>query len=364
MTRRLFRKSALAALLPGLLSGTALACSFHTYLPERTVVDRLLETENIVLARPDPENPFRFKAVTALEGTLEQADLPTLVDSSTRKRLQLNPDDTVLFARDGGPYGPFVRLAYIDPVYRQLLTTIMEQKDTWIMGADQERYQVFADRLGHPERTIDRLALRELDRAPYALLQSLDMAPNSSETLQKLWQPIEMPYIPIRILLLGFSDDTKARAELLAGLERGIAHGSVSYLGPYATALIESDKAAGVDTLQRLFLSNSTLRTAQLEPVIEAMAIHADAAEINGNAALRAHILDTLAEFVKASPERSDIIARQFLLRFDFGLSDALKSVLETGQIKSAKVIIPVSSYVMMAQQGTMQTQDAIPAME
>lgn len=46
----------------------ARACGFHGYLPERTVIDRMLDSDHIVLARADPANPFRYVAVDAIRG--------------------------------------------------------------------------------------------------------------------------------------------------------------------------------------------------------------------------------------------------------------------------------------------------------
>ncbi|MFD0981538.1 hypothetical protein [Tropicimonas aquimaris] len=351
--KRLAAPFALAAAisLPG---GQAPACAFHTYLPERTVVDMLLETENVILARPDPENPFRFTAVAALEGTLEQAALPTLVDSTTRRKMSANPDDVVLFARDGGGYGPFVRLAYLDGPYREIVETIMERKEDWVMGDDLGRYQFFADLLSHSDPTIRALALRELDTAPYDLLRAVDLSVDAGAILRDLWQIYEAPYVPIRLLLLGLSDSDAARAEIRRGLETERLRPTGFRLGPLATALVELDGAEGIAELETLFLSEPDASAEAQELVVEALAIHA----VSSTPEMRERIISALADFATLRPDRADAVARQFQIRYDFGMADALAELLESGTIRSAKVLIPVSTYVMMARQDqTMMTE-------
>ncbi|MDV7145160.1 hypothetical protein R3X27_20960 [Tropicimonas sp. TH_r6] len=329
------------------LAGPANACAFHTYLPERTVIDRLLETENVVLARAAEANPFRFEAVEALEGTLEQADLPTLVDSSTRRRLAANPEDTVLFARDGGGYGPFVRLAYLDSAYRAVIDSVMAQKEDWITGNDMARFQFFADLLDHPSPTIRALALRELDLAPYAMLRALDLVPDSEAILRDMWRVDQIGYQPIRILLLGRSTDPAAHEEVREGLDRALRGGSVINLGPYATAMVEQKGLAGAGRLAER-LSDGSLDDTELEVIVEALAIHAG----TGDEAMRAHVIDLLTDFVMSHPDTADMVARQFQIRYDFGMADALLALLEEGTIRSARVLLPVSAYVATAKSG------------
>ena len=77
------------------------ACGFHNYAPQPTLVDRLLGSDEIVLARSAPNNPFKFKAYQALEGGLGSSEIPFLVDSITRRRFAMDANTAVLFARAG-----------------------------------------------------------------------------------------------------------------------------------------------------------------------------------------------------------------------------------------------------------------------
>jgi len=144
----------------------ALACGFHGYTPQETAVERMLASDHIVLARLSEDDRFRFKAVEALEGGLENVDIPYLVDSASRRRLAANSDDAVLFARDGSD-GEWRRLAYVDAEYRALIDKVVARLPDWELSDDADRYQMFADLHDHPDRDIRTLALLELDRADY-----------------------------------------------------------------------------------------------------------------------------------------------------------------------------------------------------
>ncbi|MEM6932789.1 MAG: hypothetical protein AAF526_04300, partial [Pseudomonadota bacterium] len=89
----------LAGAAAALGPGVALACAFHGYAPAPSVVDRLLESRHIVLARADPADAFAYQPVAAIRGTLADVEIPYLVDSVTRERLSGDGESSVLFAR-------------------------------------------------------------------------------------------------------------------------------------------------------------------------------------------------------------------------------------------------------------------------
>ena len=66
----MFRISASTLFLCLFMVTSATPCGFHNYTPQPTLVDRLLASDEIVLARAAPDNPFRFEAIQALEGDL------------------------------------------------------------------------------------------------------------------------------------------------------------------------------------------------------------------------------------------------------------------------------------------------------
>ncbi len=321
----------------------ALACGFHGYTPEETVVDRMLASDHIVLARPSASDPFRFTAIEALEGSLDGVDIPYLVDSASKRRLAANPDDSVLFAYDDFE-DEWRRLAYLDPEYRALIDQIAARIPDWINGDEARRFQMFANLHNHPDSTTRSLALMELDRAEYAILRSLEIEPDADSIRADLGSPSEAHLRSIRLLLIGLSGDVNSRAFLAGGVTRLSAFGE-PVLGAYATAWLELDGPNAAHQLANQHLTSAALNTDARELLIEAMAIQSQ----SGDPATRSAIETELRTALTEAPELAPAVARQFGVRGDWSHRDALKAVLAGHKIQSATDLIAVSQYVTLA---------------
>jgi hypothetical protein len=123
------------------------ACLVCIALPERTLADRVIEAEAVVLARPDPARPFAFAPIAALKGDAAGPAIPGLVDSATRRRLAADPEATVLFAHDADGW---TRLADAAPALRATVETILAAAPAWDAAADPAaRFAFFAERHDH-----------------------------------------------------------------------------------------------------------------------------------------------------------------------------------------------------------------------
>lgn len=337
--------SAVLSAAMGLIGAqAALACSFHTYIPAETIVDRMLASDHIVLARPDPENPFRFKAVTAVRGSPDEVDLPHLVDSTTRRKMAAAPNDLVLFARDGS-YGPWERLTYLDADGRALLDRIVPRLNDWERGEDKDRFALFAEVLKHPDPTLANWALTELDRAPYEVLRSLPINVDAAQLSANMWAPHEYRYLPIRVLLLGLSGDEAARPLLDSGLARSLNGLASIHTGAYATALIELEGPEALPGLAAHLAPQGSADPVARESLIEAMAIHGFSGDTDMQAAVRSAVEKALAADAALAP----MVARQFGLRADWSHHERLAAVLSARQVSTTADLIAVSQYVAFA---------------
>lgn len=149
----------------------AAACAFHGYTPDPTLVDVLLSTEQVVIARLSDADAERYTPVTALMGPAGvEIDLP--VSADIRTHLLSLPETMVLLARDGA-YGPWLELATLDPDYRSVIDHVLAYQSKWLLGGDAQRAQYFAGLVNAPNPDLRDLALRELDRAPYGILKGI-----------------------------------------------------------------------------------------------------------------------------------------------------------------------------------------------
>ncbi len=328
---------------------SASPCGFHNYAPQPSLVDWLLGSDEIVLARPSPDNPFRFEAYEALEGILGLSDIPFLVDSSTRHSLSKDASAAVLFARDGA-YGPWQRLAYVDASMASVLSTIMERLPAWEVGDDIDRFSYFATLINHPDDRIHELALRELDQADYSILRSLDLAIEPRRLQEKLNQPSEAEFRAIRILLLGLSDDLNLRDRLEKGVESGVRFESV-YLGAFATALIELVGPDAVAFIAANYLTNQELSLLARELLIEAVVLHVDTDVIG----MEPSILQAINSALWLDPRLAGAAARQFGARGNWSLQPVLQTLLEEGTVLEITDRQDASQYVTFAQETATQ---------
>lgn len=309
------------SLLVSLFAATpAISCGFHNYAPQPTIVEHMLGSSAVVLARQDASSPFSYEITEVLLGDAPTTRIPFLVDSVTRQKLR-REDISVLFGFDGNS-GTWQRLATINPAMRPALEDIVRQIPEWRMGGDADRAETFSWLLDHPEPAIRRLALQELDRVDYSVLRSmwltLDaralMAGNSGSS-QRLLEPI-------RVLLIGLSRDPSAVPYLRSGIT-GNRSGFGPQMGAYATAWIELEGVQAVENLTRVHLADPRVSQSARELIIEALAIHSSYGDPDVVEAVRGE----LAAAIRRDPGLSIPAARQFLARYDWSLRDVIAEV-------------------------------------
>ncbi|MBE1282211.1 MAG: hypothetical protein GJ676_02765 [Rhodobacteraceae bacterium] len=337
----------------------ASACGFHNYTPQSTLVDRLLNSDHIVLARQDPSDPFQYSPTSALEGSINDVDIPFLVDSTTRRKLSLQSDHQVLFARDG-MYGPWQRVAFIDNDLKPVLDAIMTHLGAWELGNDLSRFQTFASLMNHPNTTIRHLALQELDRANYGFLSTHPLPIDPNRILRVLNDPTQVDMKPIRVLLLGLSGDSSVAPVLERGLARSIPVQD-SLIGAYATALIETQGQTAVQRLAQIYLADPAVPILSKEMIVEAFALHSQ----YGDDEMRQAVSDVMQDVLWYAPELAAAVARQFGARSVWTQAQLLQNMVKQGALSSIYDVLAVSRYVALAQEASsMPGYNSSPALK
>ncbi|MCC1492257.1 hypothetical protein [Cognatishimia sp. F0-27] len=293
----------LAAMLALAAPDRGAACAFHGYTPDPTLVDRLLATEQVVIARLSGPDGQRYVPVETLLGP-PVAEIPIAVDARTRARVAQNPAGTVLLARDGS-YGPWMPVAVLDPGYRAVVEQVVARQSAWQLGRDRDRSRIFAKRLNDPNPALRHLALQEMDRMPYADLRALRLP--RIVGLQQDVQTGDPELRPIRVLLAGLSGDRGYTPYLAGALDLAIAR-ETPYLGAYATALIELEGRAGVAHVIGRITRNAQSDSVVTERLFEALALQYK----SGPGAVRRSITRSVAELVRSNPAFEEVAARQF----------------------------------------------------
>lgn len=299
------------SLIAWLLSGAlvvshptdAAACAFHGYTPDPTLVDVLLATDQVVIARIDATGAQRYDQIEVLNGpsTSDTSILSGAQGDASRD----NPNgDQVLIARDGA-YGPWIELAMLDDRFRDLTDQILSRKSAWQLGNDKDRLSFFAARLNDQNPDIRRLALQEMDRVDYRALQNAKLP-----VIQNLRQDLNSgddDLRPIRILLAGLSRDSSYRALLATKLDTAVQK-DLPYLGAFATALIEQGQTEAVQTILDRYLTDKSLTLQTRERLLEALSIQYKVSR----GGTRRYIARGVASLLRTAPELKEAAAIQF----------------------------------------------------
>lgn len=327
------------------LAGAAVACPFHSVLPEKTAIDYVLETDHLVLARPDPKNNFAFQVTETLVDGGREVILTELVDSDTRRALLRDPDKAVLFVFDADA-GDWRRIAYLSPDFRALVKQVLAQRGDWIQPYDPARFEIFEALQTHPDSALRELALREFDKVPYDILRGIDLQIPVEDLLAAMGTRQGYSYIPIRALLLGLSGEDAARDKLRSYVDTMAERDfSADHLDAFAAGLIEIDGTDGIDRLEQKILADPGQPLDKLEQVIAALAIHNGV----GTPELRAAITAALDRMIDTRPETATLIARQFGERQDWSQADRLVSLVEGGVLYDTAELLPIIAYVAQA---------------
>ena len=140
------------ALLVCLLVRTADACQVCIPMPVKTLADRLLEADALVLAREDPERPFHYVTVEVLKGEPGNTPIDAFLPSMDRRILARYPQRHMLLARVR-PDGNWSALGITDAEYERFVRRILGHADTWkpMERNNPQRLAEFAPLLGHAD---------------------------------------------------------------------------------------------------------------------------------------------------------------------------------------------------------------------
>ena len=273
----------------------AMACAFHGYIPDPTLVDLLLATEQAVIARPTQRGTYQ---------TLEALLGPNLGDIPVTPSATFRGADTVLLVRDGA-YGPWVEAAELDQRFQGIIKTVIQNQSAWQLGRDASRIQLFASLVNDPNPSIQRLALQELDRLPYATLKDVQVPP-----VRGLLENVEagdLDQRPIRILLAGLSDDRRFGPIIADALHKAVVQDK-PYLGAYVTALIEQQGRPAVEAIIAHYLVSGGTSPSVQEKLLDALALQYKTAR----GGVRRTIAREVAALVRDTPEMTELVVAQF----------------------------------------------------
>lgn len=338
------RAGFLAAAL-ALVAGPAAACLVCISLPERTIADRLVEAEVVVLAREDPARPFTYAPSTLLRGD-DPKPIPFLVDSTTRRRLAAAPGDAVLMAYEADT--GWTQLAYADPEMRAMAAEILSAAPAWARDGGAARFAYFAERHDAADPTVRALALAEISRSPYAAIRTMQPRIPRAEIVRTLRDPAQMARAPVHILFLGLSDDPDDHALVRRGVDTAARHGLATHLAAWATAYAEIDGPGAVERMRALYFDTRGRDAGLLRAVVTAFSTLAE----GGDPALRPGIDAAFRELAaEGPPALAAEAAKQLTWAQDWSQAATFSDLLASGAIDDPAAEFVISIYLEAAQE-------------
>jgi len=277
-------RSLWAALLPALWAGTAGACQICVPLPERTLADRLLQSDAVVLAREDAARPFHYQPVATLFGKPGEAPIELFLHSQARRVLAADPERAMVLAHNPRD-GSWSALGFNTPELERVVKEILARAGQWRPreNTNRERLHWFIPLLGHPDERLHELAYLEIGRAPYAEIRRLAPRIDPGTLHEMLDDPRYLEWQSLAILMLGESSQEQDRRRVRETLAGKARVGSSTNLAAWATALVAVDGSAGIAQLARLYAADPGRGRDELEAVVQALSVHAKAApELRG----------------------------------------------------------------------------------
>ena len=238
-----------------LFVGRAEACMVCIPFPEDTATEQLLRADVVVLARENPDEPFSFVAVEVLKGDLDNLAIDLFVNSTTRRRLALRPEHSVVLTLDAAT-NHWRSAGYAPPAYQALVREILAQAPSWNLSDRAEnRATFFLPYLADADPAIHELAYLEVGRASYDTIRRADsFVPAARCTVFSRIRSISNGMHSMFCCWVSMPCRTKKRRSARRWKAERNSINTLN-LSAWATALIEIDGEKAVDWLETVYLS-------------------------------------------------------------------------------------------------------------
>ncbi|MGD8236120.1 MAG: hypothetical protein PVJ65_08215 [Chromatiales bacterium] len=266
------------ALLVCLLVRTADACQVCIPMPVKTLADRLLEADALVLAREDPERPFHYVTVEVLKGEPGNTPIDAFLPSMDRRILARYPQRHMLLARVR-PDGNWSALGITDAEYERFVRRILGHAGTWkpMERNNPQRLAEFAPLLGHADIRLHEAAYLEIARAPYNEIRRIATEVPIETVRGMLDEPRYLEWRSLAILMLAESQRSADRAQIRKAFEDKQRLGSLFNLAAWATAYLAIEGEDGLERIRRWYLTQPERSREELKEIVKALSVYASA---------------------------------------------------------------------------------------
>ncbi len=329
-------------------AGRAEACMVCIPFPEDTATDQLLQADVVVLARENPDKPFSYIAVEVLKGELDDPRIDLFLDSRTRRRLALDPDECVLLTF-GGRDNEWRFASYATAAYSALAGAILARESTFKQwGREENRANFFIPYLADADHAVRELAYLEVGRASYDTIRRADAHVPPALVHSFLADTQYLEWHALYILLLGVDATADEKRVIRAELANRARFNQALNLGAWATALVEIDGAAAIDWLEATYLAVPERDPEIVLEIVKALSVQG----ARPRSGLRPRIAEGYSQLIQAHPSLAGEVARDLTAWRDWRLVDALTQMRRDRSEMDAATAYAIDVYIGGAPSG------------
>jgi len=324
-TRRYRARLCGLVFLAGLLFQAANACQICIPMPVKTLADRLLEADALVMAREDPKRPFHYAAVETLKGDPGDEPIDAFLPSKNRRVLARHPERRMLLARTE-PDGGWVALGIADGDYERIVRRIVRHTGAWrpMETDNRQRLAEFAPLLGHADSRLHETAYLEIARAPYADIRRIATEVPIDKVRGMLDEPRYLEWRSLAILLLAQSERAVDRERIRTTLDDKQRLGSTFNLAAWATAYLAIEGTSGVERIQRWYLSQPGRSREELQEIVKALSVMASA-----EVALREPVIASYRALLETHPVMAPDVSRILIAWHHWDFVEQIQEIRE-----------------------------------
>ena len=337
------------ALLSLLVFRSADACQVCIPMPLKTLADRLLEADALVLAREDPERPFHYVTVKVLKGDPGDKPIDAFLPSMNRRMLARYPQRHMLLAR-AGPDSGWSALGIADDEYENFVRRILGHAGSWkpMESDNPQRLAEFAPLLGHADIRLHEAAYLEIGRAPYSEIRRIASEVPIETVRGMLDEPRYLEWRSLAILMLAESQRPADLERIRQTLDDKQRIGSTSNLAAWATAYLAIEGESGLERIQQWYLTRPDRSREELREIVKALSVYATA-----EATLREPVAEAYRSLLEVHPLLAADVTHDLIAwrRWDF--ADRIKDIRTTIAKQDPLAAYALGMYLRMAGGGS-----------
>ena len=338
------------------------ACVICVPYPERTLVDRLLENEEIIFARELQNAPYVFYQIETIRGAGASNPIKMFCDSATRRKLKFIPESAVVLAKKSSEE-KWQMVTFANSDYQSFIRTLVQNSNDWAESSgNQGRVNHFAKHLssGHPQ--IQEQAYLEVGRAPYGMIKDIAKGIPRDQIYEFLKNFRFIEWHSLYILFLGQSSHPDDHAYIRQQVESAARHEMSSNLAAWLTAFIETNPETGVAEIETWYFSNPGRSKDELEQVMTSMSVLGSQPPIAQLPLFlfREQIVNSYGTLLKYYPEMAGAVARDLSMWQVRAHVDRLSEIQEANTLFEPSEIYLLDYYLSMARNYPRVTQDRL----